>query len=425
MSEIANDPGVIRAVALLVPIAAVSLLASRRPPAAVATGALLATLWNVPMLLAVNLIAGAAGWWTFEVAGGAVRTVPIDLLLGWAVLWGAIPVLAFRRAPMVVVLAVFLLLDVALMPLASPVVVLGDRWLVGEAAALAVAFVPGLLLSRWTAEQRRLPGRAALQVALSGLLVLWLLPLAALDATAGLFTLLGEVAMPQRFALGAGLALVALLGVAGVQDFVERGDGTPVPFDPPRRLVRSGPYAYVANPMQASVCGMLLLSTLLTGSWRLAIAAVVAAAYGGGLAAWHEAEELRDRFGADWAIYHAGVRAWWPSWRPSPVIANGTLWVAASCEQCTGVARFFDQRAATGLAVRAAEDHPDALRRLTYESGGNRWHGVAAIARALEHVSLGWAVAGWVLRLPGVVSVLQLLTDVAGAGPRELAAHRT
>src|SRR5262245_60694737 len=31
--------------------------------------------------------------------------------------------------------------------------------------------------------------------------------------------------------------------------FVTIGKGTPAPFDPPRRLVISGPYGYVRNPM--------------------------------------------------------------------------------------------------------------------------------------------------------------------------------
>ena len=40
-----------------------------------------------------------------------------------------------------------------------------------------------------------------------------------------------------------------IIGLACVATFVTRGQGTPAPFDPPRKFVAAGPYKFVRNPM--------------------------------------------------------------------------------------------------------------------------------------------------------------------------------
>src|SRR5215831_7669181 len=63
----------------------------------------------------------------------------------------------------------------------------------------------------------------------------------------------GLVAPPRWGALQlAGMAIVGVgVGIAlwCVLTFATQGRGTPLPIDPPRRLVVRGPYRFVRNPM--------------------------------------------------------------------------------------------------------------------------------------------------------------------------------
>ena len=152
--------------------------------------------------------------------------------------------------------------------------------------------------------------------------------------------------------------------------------------------------------------------------------------YSAGLAGWDEDEDLRRRFGAPWPEYRGRVRRWIPRWRPgyadAPVAA--TLFVSDECGMCREVSAWFRLRGVRGLAIVPAESHPSrALMRITYEfaGGAGTASGMEAVARALEHVHLGWASLGFVLRLPMVLPVVQLLADASGAEPRAVGRPRT
>src|ERR1700737_3508922 len=88
----------LRTIALYAPLVALGAVWLRRRPGYRArTGALLATLWNVPMLLAVHVLATSLGWWHFAPNGALVLGMPIDVYLGWIVLWGTLPAIAAPR----------------------------------------------------------------------------------------------------------------------------------------------------------------------------------------------------------------------------------------------------------------------------------------------------------------------------------------
>lgn len=413
----------IRALGLFVPLAAfVALWMLRRPAMRSRAGILLACVWNLEALALLQPLAERAGWWRFEAEGAKFAGMPVELYLGWAVLWGGVAPLALARIPVAVAALVALLADVVLMPQLAPVLRLSDTWLWGELVFVGVAFVPGMLLARWTSEGRFLGRRVAMQVVLFSGMMLGLLP-AVIMANAG-----GDWSAPlARPAWLNGLLLQALavpgvLGLSAVMEFARRGRGTPLPYDPPQKLVTSGPYAYLANPMQtAAVLLMAGWGLFLENIW-IAAAGVIAHTYSAGLAAWDESEDMQARFGEAWRDYRVQVRRWIPRWRPF-VSETARLYVAETCDVCSPVRRWVEARRPVGLTVVAAEQHPTrALRRITYApaSGDVEEEGVAALARALEHVNLAYAFVGWTMRLPVVRAGLQLLVDASGGEAREL-----
>jgi protein-S-isoprenylcysteine O-methyltransferase Ste14 len=421
----------IRAFGLYGPIAAAALawVMRARPREQArkdAIAATMATIWVLLALPAVHVIALRAGWWAYGFSGGTLLGMPVDLYLGWAFMWGALPMLAFPRTPLAVVVALLAVIDIIVMPFCDPVVRLGDRWLIGEAVVIAICLIPALLLGRWTLHERRLFGRVTLQVIGFSTFMLWLLPAIILEQTGGSWAALDAAAASHTLSVALQvIAIPAVLGISAVCEFARRGGGTPVPFDPPKRLVTTGPYAYIANPMQTAMTLVFLGWGALIGSGWVIAAAAMSIIYSAGIAAWDEGRDLRARFGDRWITYRRHVRPWWPRWRPFVAAPDkfSRLYVASSCGQCSTIGRWLQAREPIGLTFVAAEDHPTRdLWRITYEPGDGTpdEEGVDAIGRALEHINFAWAFAGMAMRLPLVSSVLQAIIDASGGGPQRI-----
>ena len=408
------DPALVRALSFYVPAAVVVATAlAVRPDRRRGGAALLAGLWNVTALLAVNVVAVRAGWWRFDSVGGELAGIPFDALLGWALLWGALPALLPERVPATAVVAALVWVDLVAMPAGAPVLELGDAWLAGEALAVSVALVPGLVLARLTVSRRALAVRATMQVVL----------FTALIVVGGAYVVVFEHGGEwPDFHADVALQVTVLLAapaLAAVRELARTGRGTPFPFDPPDRLVTTGPYAYVANPMQLSCTLLLVAWGGLLQSWGLVATAVVSASFAAGIAGWHETLELERRHGRAWSDYRRRVTVWRPRWRPS---AHGTdpavLYVTPGCDPCEGLARWLRAREPVRLDIRPATAAPTPVVRLTYMGpDGDQAAGVAAFARALEHLNLAWAWLAWVLLLPGLALFVQLVIDAMGGGP--------
>jgi protein-S-isoprenylcysteine O-methyltransferase Ste14 len=96
------------------------------------------------------------------------------------------------------------------------------------------------------------------------------------------------------------------------RDFVVRGRGTPAPYDPPKKLVTTGMYRFVRNPMYIALVTVLIGEALFFGARSLWIYAAFA------WLAFHlrvllfEEPRLRELFGAEYEAYRAAVPRWIP-----------------------------------------------------------------------------------------------------------------
>ena len=110
-----------------------------------------------------------------------------------------------------------------------------------------------------------------------------------------------------------------IIGTAGtvialwcIFTFVSVGKGTPAPFDPPRRLVRRGPYPFVRNPMYLGACLTLAGTALFYRSLGIAAYAAFFLLVTHLFVVTYEEPILRRTFGHDYETYCDSVRRWWP-----------------------------------------------------------------------------------------------------------------
>lgn len=132
-------------------------------------------------------------------------------------------------------------------------------------------------------------------------------------------------AVPLGLRLAAALVGVCLLAagllLAGVtiRQFARIGRGTLAPWDPPRRLVVSGVYRHVRNPMITGVLLVLLAEALLFLSPALLAWAAAFFAINATYIPFVEERGLEQRFGNDYREYRRHVPRWVPRrtpWEP-------------------------------------------------------------------------------------------------------------
>ena len=117
---------------------------------------------------------------------------------------------------------------------------------------------------------------------------------------------------PARVAAVLLFAGFSSLGFWSGMTMASRGLGTPLPFDSANRLVKSGAYTYLRNPMVVAGLGQGVAVGLWLGSWTVLGYVVL-----GGLI-WNffvrpaEERDLRTTFGGEYDEYCRSVRCWLP-----------------------------------------------------------------------------------------------------------------
>lgn len=117
---------------------------------------------------------------------------------------------------------------------------------------------------------------------------------------------------PQQIAGMVIAAVGAVVALWCVLAFVSAGKGTPAPFDPPRRLVTTGTYRFVRNPMYVGTALVLVGAAFFYESMPLLGYAILFALVAHMFVVLYEEPRLRRAFGKEYEAYCRHVRRWWP-----------------------------------------------------------------------------------------------------------------
>lgn len=251
---------------------------------------------DIPLfVIASALVAGGirpAVWiavsWTAIVAAGMLIYSTLTGLAGWGAL---------------------LMIAAASGSAAAGVVILRGRapveWIVSGPFAFRTAAEEG---------RPRLAARIVRQMLLFWVLFLGALPIgiAALESRWGL-----SIEVPIAVRIGGAILFVATgsLGILSAASMLVVGEGTPLPAHMARRLVISGPYRYVRNPMAVAGIAQGVAVGFALGSWLVVVYALCGSLIWNTLVRPQEEADLATRFGDEFEEYRRAVRCWVPRLR--------------------------------------------------------------------------------------------------------------
>ncbi len=354
-----------------------------------AVGALFSLLFGLPLIFVGHVLAIQLGVWSYGGASLLLLGFPADIWFGGALLWGPVLFLAAPGVNPWLLVLPCIALNGLMLPGFAPFFIVGHGWFAGVVLVFMTAHLPALHLAQWTTAGTHLPRRACLLAMAYGCFAFFTMPSIIMNAMGGEWgALLGRPAWALGLA-ALGMILACVMGLSAVQMFAVHGDGTPIPLDPTKRLVRTGLYAYLNNPMQlATALGWLVLGAALGNIW-VALAAVMAVCFVLGLVRWHHRQDLEVRFPEGWPEYRANVPEWIPRWQPW-VRDPATLTFDAGCGRHRRIVSFLGQLTPAGLNIRAAPGP------MTYQEPHETqlFNGTAALAKALNHGNLASAMLG-------------------------------
>ncbi len=287
------------------------------------------TQFSLGVLLDTQIV--RLGHWVYRPMEFSLAGVPLDLHVNWALIWGFVMVWLYSRLYtrwrqpgfIALYLVLWVLFTVAFDISVSGYSLFLERvsplWWLVDALFLLVVLGSTLwvyhsilfparspLLRRWSCRVRSVLYVGSLAYVFYGYL-----PSVVLSLTNGwgVPPLLG---LEEPYVLGLALLPPLLLGTWATLIFTDQGSGTPLPLDPPLRLVTSGPYAFVRNPMQ--IAGMMLAVLLvlyyptkfmLFYVLDMAVASVV-------LINLFEHNQMQQMFRGEYESYAAQVHNWVP-----------------------------------------------------------------------------------------------------------------
>lgn len=122
-----------------------------------------------------------------------------------------------------------------------------------------------------------------------------------------------RLATPATVAAGAVLFMAGFaLAAWTIYLFSTIGKGTLAPWNPTKKLVVSGPYAHVRNPMLSGVLMMILGESAILLSWEIFAWFALFFAINTVYFMYCEEKGLKKRFGDEYSIYKKNVPRWIP-----------------------------------------------------------------------------------------------------------------
>lgn len=351
-------------------------------------GALFAFLYGLGLVFIINQIAIAAGWWRYGGQALMLMGIPADLWIGGTLLFGPVLSLAFPRVgPVMLVLPFIIGVHGIFFQSLEPLVYAGKGWVFGTLFVFSLAHIPAIYLARWTAQDRHLPLRAALLALGFGFLAFAVQPSLVMTAMGGNWHL-NQLPL-WRLIIGLPLLAVCfVLGISAVQMFVVHGEGTPIPLDSTKRLVQTGVYAYLINPMQLSCALSWVVIGFIVGNLWVAFSALMAWVFVAGMVRWHHRHDLLVRFPEGWPIYRNNVLEWRPRWRPW-IAAPASIQYDGNNKTHVKLVKFLQVNAAIGLNF---SNKPQS--KITYQEPNETryFYGLSAVAKALNHINFFWCL---------------------------------
>lgn len=256
---------IIRSLLLLLPLGLWAwLIIYQRWTSREITATFLGFVWSFHTSLILNIIFLSTNTFKFSVHDNLFYGVPLDWIISQSIIMGALVPLARLWGWNT---GLRLLLNVSLITL---IYTFGNVILDGMTLAWIVFFVtalaaiPAMFLSDWTATDTHIGKRSVLQALAWTIFLFWFFPSSIFHLTVD-----NWLVLLQRDVFNIGLYLLPLLLpayllISALYYFAIQGDGTAFPYDPPKRLVTQGVYRYISNPMQVGI-------SLAMGGWGIVI----------------------------------------------------------------------------------------------------------------------------------------------------------
>ncbi|HLX61887.1 MAG TPA: isoprenylcysteine carboxylmethyltransferase family protein [Planctomycetota bacterium] len=276
--------------------------------------AIIAGMVRLLFSLCADLALVHAGVYRYALDTMLYQGVPVDVHITYGCLLGTALCLIWEQAGSLRLILLTLLIAGAIMwnrwlvnsaGIITPLAPEWQRWDIPVQCALPVITV---IFYKLVDENRALMLRSVVYAFGYFAVFYFLIPSMILSSTT-----LGEVIFPAaqwRTAVVA-ICVLSVPGAWAAGQFAVSGRGTPLPLDPTHKLIVTGPYAFVRNPMQISGLGVAIVWAVTTsaiGLWIYVAVLFIAMQF----TKVHEEDNLHRRFGDRYKKYCRNVWLWIP-----------------------------------------------------------------------------------------------------------------